>query len=102
MKEHFKDLYTRPTFVSIVGMISFFPLLLVTLYLLLFVDLGGGGSLGVVLLLIGLLFLILLITVDRVLLKVINRFWLSIYEAIIIISYLVDYYITHNNSFSIG
>lgn len=58
MKELFKDLYTRPTFVSIVGMITFFPLLLVILYLLLFVDLGGGGSLGVVLLLIGLLFLI--------------------------------------------
>lgn len=102
MKEHFKDLYRRPTFVSVVGMISFFPLLLVTLYLLLLVDWVGGGSLGVVLLLIGLLFLILLITVDRVLLKVINRFWLSIYEAIIIISYLIDYYITHNNSFSIG
>ena len=84
------------------GTISFFLLLVTTIYMVLFVNLNGGGSLGVALLLIGLIFLILLIVTDRLLLKVIDRFWLSIYQAIIVISYLINYYITHNNSFSIG
>ncbi len=56
--EHFKDLYRRPTFVSATGMISSLFLLLIMLYLLLFVDLNGGASLGVVLVLTGILFLI--------------------------------------------
>ena len=102
MKEYFKDLFERPTLVSIMGTISFFLLLVITVYMVIFVNLNGGGSLGVAFLLIGLIFLILLIVTDRLLLKVIDRFWLSIYEAIIITSYLINYYITHNNSFSIG
>lgn len=102
MKEYFKDLFERPTLVSTMGTISFFLLLVITIYMVLIVNLNGGGSLGVALLLIGLIFLILLIVTDRLLLKVIDRFWLSIYEAIIVISYLINYYITHNNSFSIG
>ena len=102
MKEYLKDLFERPTLVSIMGTISLFLLLVITVYMVLFVNLNGGGSLGVALLLIGLIFLILLIVTDRLLLKVIDRFWLSIYEAIIITSYLINYYITHNNSFSIG
>lgn len=52
MKEYFKDLFERPTLVSTMGTISFFLLLVTTIYMVLFVNLNGGGSLGVALLLI--------------------------------------------------
>lgn len=97
------DLYKRPTFVSVLGTLVFVWLLLVIIYQILFVDLGGGSSLGVVLEVTGVLIIIFLIIVDRILLHIIkNLFWLSIFEAILIISYLVNYYVTHDNSFSIG
>ena len=88
---------------SIVGIISFFILSFLIIYQVLFKDLGGGNSLGVSFEIIGLLILIFFIIIDRILLYILkSQFWLSVFEVILIISYLINHYITHNNSFSIG
>lgn len=100
--KNFKDLYLRPTFVSILGSISIISVLLLMLFQILFTDLSGGASLGPALEMIGILGIILLILIDRKALQYINNNKLSIIEAIIIIGYLIYYYYTNNNSFSIG
>jgi hypothetical protein len=97
------DLLKRPTFASVISMACILLLILLVIYQTLFVDLGGGASLGIALEIIGIFILGFIIGVDRILLTVItNRIWLSIIEAVLIIGYLTNYYITHNNSFSIG
>lgn len=89
-QEVIKDLYKRPTFVSIVGGILFLLSLIVMLYQILFTDLGGGASLGLTIEIIGAIILFFLLVLDRFLLKDFKRIKLSVFEGIVIIGF---YYI---------
>lgn len=101
-EETIKDLYKRPTFVSIFGSILFLLSLIVMFYQILFSDLGGGASLGLVIEIIFFLIISAIIYVDRKALINFSTKRLSIIEAILIMGFLTYYYFTHNNSFSIG
>lgn len=100
MKILFLDFIKRPTFISILGII--FYILMIPLIVYQMMTLDQSSSLGYSLEILFLIIYFFIMLVDRALLEIVNNKILSIIEFGIILSFLIYYYINHNNSFSIG
>lgn len=100
MKKFISDLYKRPTFVSILGILFFIIMIPLIIYQIMTLD--ESSSLGYMLEIIFLLVLFFIVLIDRFLLEFVNNKLISILEFIFISSFLIYYYISHNNSFSLG
>lgn len=94
------DLIKRPTFISIV-FITLAGLGIPLIVYQLFTS-DPSGSLGITIEIIFFLVLFGLLVIDRFLLININNKKLSVIEVVLITGYLVNYYFTHDHSFSIG
>lgn len=100
MKKFISDLYKRPTFVSILGILFFIIMIPLIIYQIMTLD--ESSSLGYMLEIIFLLIFFFIVLIDRFLLEFVNNKLISILEFIFISSFLIYYYISHNNSFSLG
>ncbi|ANF52777.1 hypothetical protein A0O34_20660 [Chryseobacterium glaciei] len=94
------DLIKKPTFISIVSILLFVLGLPLIIYQ--FFTLDSSSSLGIAIEIIILMFVLGLLIIDRFLVKKVNTIRLSIIEIVLIGGYLMYYYFTNNNSFSIG
>jgi len=100
MKTFISDLYKRPTFVSILGILLYVIMIPLIIYQMMTLD--ESSSLVYVLEIIFLLIFFFIVLIDRFLLEYINDKLISILEFLAISSFLIYYYISHNISFSIG
>ncbi|WP_102980997.1 hypothetical protein [Chryseobacterium scophthalmum] len=94
------DLIKKPTFISIVSILLFAFGLPLIIYQ--FFTYDPSSSLGIVIEVIILMFVLGLLVIDRFLVKKVNIIKLSILEVVLIVGYLMYYYFTNDNSFSIG
>jgi len=100
MKTFISDLYKRPTFLSILGILLYVIMIPLIIYQMMTLD--ESSSLVYMLEIIFLLIFFFIVLIDRVLLEFTNNKLISILEFLAISSFLIYYYISHNNSFSIG
>ena len=99
MKTFISDLYKRPTFLSILGILLYVIMIPLIIYQMMTLD--ESSSLVYMLEIIFLLIFFFIVLIDRVLLEFTNNKLISILEFLVISSFLI-YYMSHNNSFSIG
>lgn len=100
MKTFISDLYKRPTFLSILGILLYVIMIPLIIYQMMTLD--ESSSLGYMLEILFLLIFFFIILIDRFLLEFGNNKLISILEFLVISSFLIYYYMSHNNSFSIG